>query len=123
MIKIIDKNGKETIWKKNNKSLRIQKNIIFQKYKEKYSLSMNCAKELTEYISIFKDNAFKEHHEVNTYIDMNNMWDKFHNIRSLNDHGYSKNIKGIQPKYFKLICEELKIKGFEGAPLIKAMAY
>ena len=87
------------------------------------SLVSSETKEINAYIDIFKSNGFVEHHEVNQFISDNNKWDDFPTIRSLNNHGESKNIKGILPKYFQIICNLLKISNFNGHPLDKSTHY
>jgi hypothetical protein len=73
--------------------------------------------EISEYIRIFRENSLSRHYEVNQYISENCLWDNFSTIRSLNDHGKFKEIKGIQPKYFEIICAILGISGEDGLPL------
>lgn len=80
-------------------------------------LSEQEEREIRAYVDIFKQSGFSEHFEVNKFISANALWDEFPLIRSLNDHGDLKNIKGIQPKYFELICQILKISGNNGRPL------
>jgi hypothetical protein len=74
-------------------------------------------KEIHEYLKIFLNNGFKEHYQVNNYITQKNMWNNFKIMRSLNDHGEHKNIKGIQPKYYAIICKRLNISGAGGKQL------
>lgn len=81
------------------------------------------AKEIDEYIGIFLKYNFEKHYEVNEYITKNKLWENFPNIRSLNTHGKNKDIPGILPKFFKQICEKLKIKNFCGHPLDSAKPY
>ena len=79
--------------------------------------------EITAYIDIFYQNNFKEHYQVNELISQNDAWDMFPTIRSLNDHGEYKEIEGIQPKYFEVICNILKLSEFHGRPLDSFKAY
>lgn len=79
--------------------------------------------EIRAYVEIFKKNCFSAHFEVNEFISANALWDEFPVIRSLNDHGDFKSIKGIQPKYFELICQLLGISGEHGRPLDTYRAY
>ncbi|MCL7420600.1 MAG: hypothetical protein M8364_06825 [Methylobacter sp.] len=81
------------------------------------TLTPDESDELNDYIRMYRENSFSKHFEVNEYISANNLWDRFPTIRSLNDHGDYKGIKGIQPKYFEIICRLLDISGEEGAPL------
>ena len=80
-------------------------------------LSNSESEEINKYIKIYQSNEFTEHHQVNTFISYHNSWDQFPTIRSLNDHGQNKEIKGIQPRYFNIICQLLKISGGNGLPL------
>lgn len=81
------------------------------------TLSPDETAEVNDYMKIFRDNVFSTHIEVNEYITDNNLWDQFSRIRSLNDHGSHKNIRGIQPKYFHIVCQLLGITGEGGLPL------
>jgi hypothetical protein len=80
-------------------------------------LSKNENEEINKYISVFGDQGFTKHTDVNNYITENSLWDEFKTIRSLNDHGKYHGIEGIQPKYFEIVCSILKISGEGGAPL------
>lgn len=93
--------------------------------KQKHSNRLNSAeeKEVTNYIKIYMDNGFTEHFEVNTFISQNNMWDLFPNMRSLNDHAENKEIPGILPKFYAIVCKRLDIEGAGGASLDKAEHY
>lgn len=75
------------------------------------------SKEINEYIKIYLKNSFSKHYEVNEYISENNLWDNFTTIRSLNKHADYEKIKGIEPEYFKIICQILNISGEGGSPL------
>ena len=75
------------------------------------------ADEINYYIKLYRVNSFTKHFEVNQYIFENNLWGRFPTIRSLNDHGKYKEIHGIQPKYFEVICGLLGISGEGGLPL------
>ena len=70
-----------------------------------------------KYIWLYKINECKEHYEVNNIITMRNSWGEFTAIRSMNDHGHRKKIRGITPKFFAIICNVLEITGDDGAPL------
>jgi hypothetical protein len=89
----------------------------------KISLTKEQLSQLFEYIYIFKSNNFTKHWQVNEKISANDDWDKFDEIRALNDHGYEEKIKGILPHYFQLVCYILKISGDEGAKLIDSEPY
>ena len=75
------------------------------------------AKEINEYIKIFRESGSTKHYEVNRIITQTGQWESFKNIRSLNDHGENKDIEGIQPKYFEAVCSILGISGEGGATL------
>ena len=81
------------------------------------SLSSNETREINEYIKIFREHGCTKQHEVNEIITKNKLWENFKTIRSLNDHGEFKEIKGIQPQYFEIVCNILKISGDKGLPL------
>lgn len=93
-----------------------QKNISESVIRGK-SLSSNETREINEYIKIFREHGCTKHHEVNEIITKNKLWENFKTIRSLNDHGEFKEIKGIQPQYFEIVCNILKISGDKGLPL------
>lgn len=97
------------------------KSDLYKKYFDKISLSES--NEIKKYIDLFKDNKFKEHYEVNNYITKNGFWNDFSNIRSLNDHGIYKEIPGILPKFYAIVCKELEIDGAGGTSLDKANRY
>jgi hypothetical protein len=79
--------------------------------------------EIKKYIEIYKKEKFTAHHQVNSYIDNNKLWEEFKNIRSKNDHGYTNLINGIYPKIFYAVCEILNIKDSGGEPLIASDRY
>ena len=101
--------------------------LVYQEYLSEKELSNSVLKgkpltsdestEINEYIKIYRSNGFTKHHEVNEFITDNKIWDNFSTVRSLNDHGQYKSIEGIQPKYFEIICNILKISGEKGMPL------
>jgi hypothetical protein len=72
---------------------------------------------------IYKSQSCTEHWEVNSYISKNELWDDFSELRSLNDHGHRKKIKGITPYYFALFCRVLEIDADDGAPLLDYEKY
>ncbi|EMW1015360.1 hypothetical protein AAEK50_002242 [Serratia marcescens] len=86
-------------------------------------LSSNETKEINEYIKIYRGYGCTKHHEVNDIITKNRLWDNFKTIRSLNDHGEFKKIEGIQPQYFEIVCNILKISGDKGLPLDSYQKY
>ena len=73
--------------------------------------------EIQKYIDIYRSKGLRAHFQVNEYITRNDLWHQFPTIRSLNDHGDFKNIQGIQPKYFEIICQILNISGENGRQL------
>lgn len=73
--------------------------------------------EINAYVSIFRENEFCAHSQVNNYITDNDLWSAFPTIRSLNDHGRFTEVPGIQPKYFEVVCELTGISGGDGLPL------
>lgn len=80
--------------------------------------------ELANYIAIFHKIGAEEHHEVNEYISLNGLWDEFREIRSLNNHGRGKEkIRGIYPKYYREVCQRLKLKRGSGSPLQDSNRY
>ena len=89
----------------------------------KSKLSLAEENEVNQYIKIYIDNGFQEHFEVNRYISQNNMWDSFPNIRSLNDHAHNKEIPGVLPKFYAIVCKRLGIDGAGGVALDKAEHY
>jgi hypothetical protein len=80
-------------------------------------LTPDEVREINKYIKIYHNYSCSEHHEVNEIISQLKIWDDFKTIRSLNDHGEYKEIEGIQPKYFEIVCNILKISGGRGLPL------
>ncbi|MDB4806901.1 hypothetical protein OAG89_02845 [Pseudomonadales bacterium] len=95
----------------------------FDQVKQDYKLSDSEIVELKEYIGIFIENKFEVHHEVNQFITDHKRWGDFPCMRSLNDHGDSKEIPGILPKFFKVVCVLLGVGGDNGAPLDRAQRY
>ena len=102
-----------------------KKVLLYRMYKDKQSdiafkgesQTDDELREIDEYIKLYKENHCKEHYQVNQIVSNKGEWDKFKNIRSLNDHGPHKEIPGIQPKYYKIICDLLNISGCQGLPL------
>ncbi|MCR9982838.1 hypothetical protein NB610_12540 [Vibrio alginolyticus] len=100
--------------------------LLYKEYSTKHqahrvlkgmSLSQAESTEIQEYIDIFKANGFSKHTQVNDYITNNSLWGHFPTIRSLNDHGEYKEIEGIEPKYFEVVCRILNISGEGGRSL------
>ncbi|WP_217696948.1 hypothetical protein [Pseudoalteromonas sp. SK20] len=81
------------------------------------SLSQGENSEIQEFIGIFKANGFSKHTQVNDYITSNNLWGNYPIIRSLNDHGEYKEIEGIEPQYFEVVCRILNISSEGGRSL------
>lgn len=86
-------------------------------------LSQKEVNQISNYIKIYKKNNCTEHWQVNNIISANNDWNSFDAIRSHNDHGHQKLVKGILPKYFAIVCQVLNITGDDGSPLINAIPY
>ncbi|HFG2180048.1 MULTISPECIES: hypothetical protein [Vibrio] len=80
-------------------------------------ISKSENEEINEYIRMFRDYNCTKHYEVNEIITERGDWDKFPTIRSLNDHGKHKEIPGIEPQYFEIVCNILKISGEGGLSL------
>lgn len=93
------------------------KNEISESVINGKALTSDEVLEISDYVEIFQKFDCKEHHEVNEIISQKGAWDNFKTIRSLNNHGEYKEIEGIQPKYFEIICNILKISGGQGRPL------
>ncbi|PST99298.1 hypothetical protein [Photobacterium iliopiscarium] len=100
--------------------------LLYKEYSTKHrannvlkgmSLSQAESSEIQEYIGIFKENGFSKHTQVNDYITSNNLWEHFPTIRSLNDHGEYREIEGIEPQYFEVVCRILNISGEGGRSL------
>jgi hypothetical protein len=91
--------------------------------KFEYKLTDKAWQQVREYVSIYRNNSLTKHYEVNNHITNNGLWGNFSEIRSMNEHGSEKVLKGITEMYFKLICELLEITGGNGSPLIKAEKY
>jgi hypothetical protein len=87
------------------------------------SLSDETKDQIAAYINIFKNYNCDQHWQVNNIISENNDWGKFDKIRSMNNHGHRKLIKGIMPKYFAIICKTLEIEADDGERLIDYTPY
>ncbi len=80
-------------------------------------LSEEVTNELVEYLTIFYDNSYTLHWEVNEHISDNNLWDNFTNIRSRNTHESGYVTDGILPVYFAIVSEVLDSDEHSGSPL------
>lgn len=126
-IEDIAERSDETVLKEFLNSNSYKKYLIEDYFINKYhkriktasyeNLSIDTLAQLVTYIWIYKSNHCLEHWEVNEYITRKRYWNDFSLLRSLNDHGYNNKVKGIQPKYFAIICRTLNIKSDDGAPL------
>ena len=87
------------------------------------ALTESESDEIIRYVDIFKSNNLTEHFQVNKYISENGLWNNFETIRSINNHGLNKEIPGIQPKYFNIICSLLNIQGGTGSTLLGYKKY
>ncbi|MCJ8296287.1 MAG: hypothetical protein MJK15_17960 [Colwellia sp.] len=81
------------------------------------------ASEVLAYVDIFNDNNYKEHWQVNEYINNRNMWDRFFNIRSMNTHENQYTVQGIKPAFYRIVCNVLNINGDGGSRLISSESY
>lgn len=97
---------------------KISKSIVNGKH-----LSSEEVQEIDQYVRLFRKHGCTEHHQVNEIISQKSAWDQFKTIRSLNDHGKYKQIKGVQPKYFEIVCGILEISGGYGYPLDRYEIY
>ena len=99
-------------------SLQEQKNLKLQfcNAKEEWD-------QVKDYVRIYIENNCVKDHEVNDIISMQNDWDKFTEIRSMNEHSNGFIVEGISSKHFRLVCEILKIAGGDGASLVKDERY
>jgi len=80
--------------------------------------------ELQHYIDLYKKIGATKHYEVNNHITNHELWDEFKEIRSINNHGLGKeNILGIEPKYYREICQRLKLNNGNGSPLKSSKHY
>ncbi|PLC53578.1 hypothetical protein CR155_12180 [Pollutimonas nitritireducens] len=64
---------------------------------EKHKVSAKELEQFVQYVGISQEGSFTELKHVNNYISENGLWEKFPDIRSLNDHGDYTNIPGILP--------------------------
>lgn len=92
------------------------------KYGDKLSLSFAEAYEIMHYIEMFMKNNFGKQEELNNYLSYNNLWDSFRLIRSINEHGPNKKVKGIWPAYYAITSRILKLHG-SGDPLTSSQRY
>ena len=83
-----------------------------------YSMLTNDEiEQLLNYLWIFKTQDCSAHYEVNQYISNNDLWEDFSELRSLNDHGYRKRIKGITPDFYAIACGAMNMAKGDGQPL------
>lgn len=82
-----------------------------------FNLTDAECKALKMYTDIFIAEKFEAHYQVNDYITETKQWDAFKLLRSNNNHGNGKIVKGIQPNFFKAICFLLGVSGENGDPL------
>jgi len=83
----------------------------------KYHINICEAIEIFNYIRCFNENFFQNLNELNNYITECDEWEYYPSIRSQNTHGHYKNVLGIQPKYYSIVCKELQINRGKGIPL------
>lgn len=79
--------------------------------------------EIEKFIQIFESQQFSYHHEVCQFISMNNWWSEFPNLRSINEHVNASGVKGIEPKYFAMVCSILNLNEFHGSKLVSSAKY
>ena len=89
----------------------------------KHNIDICEAIEISYYIRTFEENFFQNFNELNNYITENYEWEYYPSIRSLNTHGTHRNIPGIQPKFYTIVCKELNIRGRNGYPLDSYKVY
>lgn len=83
-----------------------------------YSMLTNDEiEQLLNYLWIFKTQDCSAHYEVNQYISNNDLWEDFSELRSLNDHGYRKRIRGIAPHFYAIACGAMNMAKGDGQPL------
>ncbi|MDA0135804.1 hypothetical protein L2D36_25890 [Vibrio harveyi] len=86
-------------------------------------LDSSTFNEILAYVTMFVQLRFKEHWQVNNVISKTNSWHQYPNIRSINTHRNGKQVEGIHPEYYALICEILDITGDNGTPLVHSRRY
>lgn len=94
-----------------------------QRLKLDYRITNDEIEQIKKYVRIYKAERCSKHHEVNEYITKHRMWDQFSEMRSMNDHGISKIVQGILPKFYRIVCEILSISGESGSPLLTSESY
>ncbi len=82
-----------------------------------YKLSSQEIDQLKKYMTIYIDHDFSEQKFANSYITKNELWHKFPDIRSLNEHGDHKDVPGILPRIYSITCEILDLTKGNGKPL------
>lgn len=80
-------------------------------------LTLEETAEINAYTKIYREQNFSKHSQINDHISGHDLWSVFPTIRSLNNHGKFKQVPGIQPKYFEIVCHLLGISGGDGFPL------
>ncbi|MCE7556445.1 hypothetical protein [Aliivibrio fischeri] len=86
-------------------------------------LDSSTFNEILAYVTMFVQLRFKEHWQVNNLISKMNSWNQYPNIRSINTHRNGKEVEGIYPEYYALVCEILNIMGDNGTPLVHSRRY
>jgi hypothetical protein len=90
---------------------------------EKYSLTEDERNEINWYIKLYVKLEFTHHWQVNQWIQERNAWDKFKNIRAINDHVNASGVPGIKPKFFAIVCQISGEDEHPGSHLIKSTPY
>lgn len=114
--------SKKNILEKNIEYKAITK-FNYTNIKKEYELTELEFYQIKKYMDIFVDNKFIDQKDTNNYITEKKYWNKFSEIRSLNDHGEHKEIPGILPKFYRVTCDILKLTKGRGAQLTKATKY
>ena len=81
------------------------------------SLSENQINQLTKYIYVVEYFKIKSHWIANHIISLNDDWDSYADIRSINRHGNDKTVKGIIPKCFFVIIRLCQFNRGKGGTL------
>jgi len=96
---------------------------VYDSLCRKHNINICEAIEIYNYMKDFEENGFQNLNELNNYITENDEWEYYPTIRSLNTHGDYKNIPGIQPKFYSIVCKELKVGRGKGRPLTSCKRY
>jgi hypothetical protein len=81
------------------------------------SLDLDEAAELVNYCTLFVTQGFKQHWDVNAYLDKTDQWNHFPIIRSRNTHQNGYTVNGIHKRCYAIVCQILSLEGDGGSPL------